>query len=181
MLATAESCTGGELASRITNVSGASAVFGHGFVTYANEAKTQHLQVDAGLIQQHLRPTEHHIVEIDTAIYADLVQFAQGRSGVVSCPGDWRNVSLAAPFDFVFYDPFDYSSEPYDEVREAGLLLGLVGSGGVLCHPHFGNGPARTLPGFLTVVLEQFSVPEITMADGSRCACAAAVLCYPTG
>lgn len=52
-LATAESCTGGELASRITNVSGASAVFGHGFVTYANEAKTQHLQVAAGLIQQH--------------------------------------------------------------------------------------------------------------------------------
>ena len=52
-VATAESCTGGELASRLTNVSGASAVFGHGFVTYANEAKTRHLGVDAALIQSH--------------------------------------------------------------------------------------------------------------------------------
>lgn len=52
-LATAESCTGGELASRITNVSGASAVFGHGFVTYANEAKAKHLGVDPTLIESH--------------------------------------------------------------------------------------------------------------------------------
>lgn len=52
-VATAESCTGGELASRITNVSGASNVFGHGFITYANEAKSLHLGVPAGLIVQH--------------------------------------------------------------------------------------------------------------------------------
>lgn len=52
-VATAESCTGGELASRITNVSGASWVFGHGFITYANEAKTQHLGVEAALIAEH--------------------------------------------------------------------------------------------------------------------------------
>jgi nicotinamide-nucleotide amidase len=53
MLATAESCTGGELASRVTNVSGASSVFGHGFITYANEAKVRHLGVAAALIAQH--------------------------------------------------------------------------------------------------------------------------------
>jgi len=52
-VATAESCTGGELASRLTNVSGASAVFGHGFVTYANEAKAKHLGVDLALIETH--------------------------------------------------------------------------------------------------------------------------------
>jgi nicotinamide-nucleotide amidase len=39
------------LASRLTNVSGASAVFGHGFVTYANEAKAKHLGVDLALIE----------------------------------------------------------------------------------------------------------------------------------
>ena len=43
--ATAESCTGGLIANRITNVPGASEVFTHGFVTYANEAKTGMLGV----------------------------------------------------------------------------------------------------------------------------------------
>ncbi len=52
-LALAESCTGGAVASRITDVSGASAVFGHGFVTYANVAKQQQLGVPAGLIEAH--------------------------------------------------------------------------------------------------------------------------------
>lgn len=52
-LATAESCTGGTIASRITDVSGSSRVFGHGWVTYANEAKQQHLGVPAALIEQH--------------------------------------------------------------------------------------------------------------------------------
>lgn len=52
-LTTAESCTGGFMASRITDVSGASRVFGHGFVTYANEAKQKHLGVPAELLEQH--------------------------------------------------------------------------------------------------------------------------------
>ena len=39
-LATAESCTGGLLAKRITDISGASQVFHMGTVTYANEIKT---------------------------------------------------------------------------------------------------------------------------------------------
>jgi nicotinamide-nucleotide amidase len=49
-LAVAESCTGGFLAHRITNVPGASAVFLAGYVTYANEAKEGMLGVDPGLI-----------------------------------------------------------------------------------------------------------------------------------
>lgn len=52
-VATAESCTGGYLASRLTDVSGASKVFGHGFVTYANEAKQKHLGVPTDLLQLH--------------------------------------------------------------------------------------------------------------------------------
>ena len=52
-LAVAESCTGGFLASRITDVSGASKVFTHGFVTYANEAKESVLGVPASLIAEH--------------------------------------------------------------------------------------------------------------------------------
>jgi nicotinamide-nucleotide amidase len=52
-LAIAESCTGGVVAHRITNVPGASDVFTEGFVTYANEAKARTLGVDAGLIAEH--------------------------------------------------------------------------------------------------------------------------------
>lgn len=52
-LATAESCTGGLIADRITDVPGASAVFRQGYVTYANEAKTELLGVPGELIQEH--------------------------------------------------------------------------------------------------------------------------------
>jgi nicotinamide-nucleotide amidase len=52
-VATAESCTGGTIASRLTDVSGASAVFGTGFVTYANETKVRELGVPAELLMRH--------------------------------------------------------------------------------------------------------------------------------
>lgn len=52
-LATAESCTGGLIANRMTNVPGASAVFVAGYVCYANRAKTSMLDVDPKLIEAH--------------------------------------------------------------------------------------------------------------------------------
>ena len=52
-LAVAESCTGGLLADRITNVPGASAVFLAGYVCYANQAKIGMLNVDPQLIEKH--------------------------------------------------------------------------------------------------------------------------------
>jgi nicotinamide-nucleotide amidase len=51
--ATAESCTGGLLADRITDVPGASAVFLAGYVTYANETKIDILKVDPQLLEKH--------------------------------------------------------------------------------------------------------------------------------
>jgi len=45
-LATGESCTGGLIANKITNVSGASEIFVAGYVTYANSAKSDVLGVD---------------------------------------------------------------------------------------------------------------------------------------
>ena len=52
-LATAESCTGGLIANRVTNVPGASRVFVAGYVCYANRAKTDMLDVDPKLIETH--------------------------------------------------------------------------------------------------------------------------------
>lgn len=45
-IATAESCTGGWIAQIITEVSGSSAWFDRGFVTYSNSAKVQMLGVN---------------------------------------------------------------------------------------------------------------------------------------
>ena len=51
-IATAESCTGGLIAATLTDVPGSSRVVDRGFVTYSNEAKTEMLGVDAGLIDK---------------------------------------------------------------------------------------------------------------------------------
>ena len=52
-LAIAESCTGGAVANRITNVPGSSAIFLQGFVTYANEAKIRALEVPVQMLEEH--------------------------------------------------------------------------------------------------------------------------------
>lgn len=50
---TAESCTGGLIASLITKEAGSSQVFGAGFVTYANTAKQQVLNVSEDTLNSH--------------------------------------------------------------------------------------------------------------------------------
>jgi nicotinamide-nucleotide amidase len=52
-LATAESCTGGLIAARLTAVSGASDVLRVGIVSYANEAKVDQLGVPEELLERH--------------------------------------------------------------------------------------------------------------------------------
>jgi nicotinamide-nucleotide amidase len=52
-VATAESCTGGLLASRLTDVSGSSAYFLQGFIVYSNRAKKSALGVPGELIEKH--------------------------------------------------------------------------------------------------------------------------------
>jgi nicotinamide-nucleotide amidase len=52
-MGTAESCTGGLIAARCTDLSGSSAWFERGVVTYSNEAKTELLGVPAALIAQY--------------------------------------------------------------------------------------------------------------------------------
>ena len=52
-LALAESCTGGLVCAKLTELSGSSAWFERGYITYSNEAKTQCLGVPAELIQTY--------------------------------------------------------------------------------------------------------------------------------
>ncbi len=52
-VAVAESCTGGLLAERLTQIPGSSEYFDRGVVTYSNEAKTELLGVPSELIATH--------------------------------------------------------------------------------------------------------------------------------
>ena len=52
-ITTAESCTGGLLAGRILNVSGASAVYNEGHITYSNEAKERLLGVSRDTLAKY--------------------------------------------------------------------------------------------------------------------------------
>jgi len=72
-VATAESCTGGLIAAAITEVPGSSAVFGQGFVTYSNAAKTELLGVPAGLIAA--------IGAVSEAVAARMAAGARKRAG----------------------------------------------------------------------------------------------------
>ena len=51
--AAAESCTGGDIARRITEIPGASAVFAGGCVTYTNEIKAKLLGIDPAMIEEN--------------------------------------------------------------------------------------------------------------------------------
>ena len=72
-LAVAESCTGGFLANRVTNVSGASAVFLAGLVTYSNEAKREFLGVQAETLAAHGAVSE--------AVAREMAEGARRRTG----------------------------------------------------------------------------------------------------
>lgn len=63
-LAVAESCTGGLIAHRLTNINGSSAVFLAGYVTYSNEAKTRLLGVRAATLKAHGAVSEETCLEM---------------------------------------------------------------------------------------------------------------------
>lgn len=52
-LASAESCTGGMISKKITDVPGASGMFGYGLCTYANEAKIKLLNVNVETLNKY--------------------------------------------------------------------------------------------------------------------------------
>ncbi|WP_406544694.1 CinA family protein [Pseudobutyrivibrio sp.] len=52
-VATAESCTGGLIASSIVDIAGASDCFNEGYITYSNEAKMRNLSVKESTLMQY--------------------------------------------------------------------------------------------------------------------------------
>ena len=81
-IATAESCTGGFVAKRLTDVSGASDVFLGGAVTYANEAKVKLLGVNEDDLKKH-----GAVSEVVAAQMAEGIRLALGADFGVSTTG----------------------------------------------------------------------------------------------
>ncbi|HOR17711.1 MAG TPA: CinA family nicotinamide mononucleotide deamidase-related protein [Bacilli bacterium] len=65
-----ESCTGGMLASRIVNVSGASEVFSEGFITYSNQAKRKYLKVSESTLEKFGAVSEETVREMVLGLFA---------------------------------------------------------------------------------------------------------------
>lgn len=84
-LATAESCTGGLLASTLTDVSGSSDWFAGSVVAYANDVKEKLLGVPAGLIAEHGAVSEPVVLAMARgalqAVGADLAVAISGVAG----------------------------------------------------------------------------------------------------
>lgn len=81
-LATAESCTGGLVACRVTDVPGSSEVFTHGFVTYSNGAKAQLIGVSDDTLAAHGAVSEEVAAEM-----ASGARLASGADIAVSVTG----------------------------------------------------------------------------------------------
>lgn len=64
MIATAESCTGGLIAGRLTDVAGSSDVVDRGFVTYSNAAKIEMLGIRPATLEAHGAVSEEIAAEM---------------------------------------------------------------------------------------------------------------------
>ena len=88
VLATAESCTGGLIAKRITDVSGSSAVFNCGVVSYSNEIKESVLGVSHKTLETYGAVSEQTVREMVKGVLkvsgADIAVSVSGIAGPTS-------------------------------------------------------------------------------------------------
>ena len=86
-LATAESCTGGLVAAKLTEQPGSSEIFDCGFVTYSNLSKTQLLGVSKRSLEQHGAVSEQVAGEMALgALNGRVAQLAVSITGIAG-PG----------------------------------------------------------------------------------------------
>ncbi len=85
---TAESCTGGWIAKVITDVSGSSAWFERGFVTYSNDAKQQMIGVSSSTLEKQGAVSEAVVREMaQGALDAAGADYALAVSGIAGPDG----------------------------------------------------------------------------------------------
>ena len=133
-VATAESCTGGMVAARLTSVSGASGAFKYGAVTYCNEAKNVLLGVSTETLNEHGAISAETAREMSQGIRkvmnADIGVSVTGNAG----PGAAENKPVGLVFVGVSSDNYSAVLENHfegdrcsirEQAADAALLLAL--------------------------------------------------------
>lgn len=88
LLATAESCTGGGVAQALTDISGSSAWFERGFVTYSNISKVEMLDVRQSTLDTHGAVSEATVREMaEGALVHSYAHISLAVSGIAGPEG----------------------------------------------------------------------------------------------
>ena len=91
-IATAESCTGGYVAHRLTSISGSSAYFKGSVIAYANEVKMQQLNVSTKTLEEHGAVSEATVKEmVDGCLKLLQTDLAIATSGIAGPTGGTPN------------------------------------------------------------------------------------------
>lgn len=140
-LALAESCTGGHIANRVTNVPGASEVLWGGVVSYANEAKEHFLDVKQTTLAEHGAVSEATAREMAEGVRRRSgADYALGVTGVAGPTGGSADKPVGTVFIALvtaqrtvvqrFLNPFDRetfksvtSQQALDMLRRAALAV----------------------------------------------------------
>lgn len=129
-ICTAESCTGGLLAGRFVNVSGASEIFNQGYVTYSNKAKRKMLEVDKTTLRKYGAVSRQTAKEMALgavlASGADIGISVTGVAGPV--PDEDKPVGLVyigcCHGDHVFVEEFNFHGNR-QKIREQSVIKAL--------------------------------------------------------
>ncbi len=132
-LATAESCTGGMIAAHCTDLSGSSAWFDRGFVTYSNAAKVEMLGVPSELIGMHGAVSEPVARAMALgAVYRSLAQVSVAVTGVAGPSGGSLDkpvgtVWLAWCVDGLVKTEIQHFEGDRNQIRQATVKYALQG------------------------------------------------------
>lgn len=86
-VSTAESCTGGSIAARLTSIAGSSEYFTGGIIAYSNEVKMEILHVSPDTLKEHGAVSEETVIEmVKGAMKALKTDCAVATSGIAG-PG----------------------------------------------------------------------------------------------
>lgn len=128
---TAESCTGGLIAGRLVNVSGASKVFGRGFVTYANEAKEEELGVKHSTLEKHGAVSKQTVKQMAKgAALHGKADIAIAVTGLAGPEGGTPEKPVGLVYIGIYYDETVYWQECHfsgtrEEIRELTVVNSL--------------------------------------------------------